>query len=92
MATPKKAAVKKVAAKKVVKKTAIKKVAAKKVVKKAAPKKTTTRKKTIAREEFCRLVGEKAYEFYVDRGYAHGDDAYDWHRAEQELNKIYKVK
>ena len=30
-------------------------------------------------------IAKRAYEIYVNRGYAHGSDREDWLRAEQEL-------
>lgn len=33
-------------------------------------------------------VGRRAYEFYQERGYQHGEDLGDWLRAESELTSI----
>jgi hypothetical protein len=36
-------------------------------------------------------IAERAYGFYVDRGYAHGFDREDWLRAEGELKDPHRV-
>ena len=48
-------------------------------------------KKKISMEEYYTLIAKKAYEFYVDRGYSHGDDQYDWYQAEKAVNAEYKA-
>ncbi len=32
-------------------------------------------------------IAEKAYSYYVSRGFKHGDDMQDWLRAEREILK-----
>ena len=43
-------------------------------------------------QELFRLVQEKAYSFYIERGYSNGDDQADWYRAEREVLKSLKKK
>ncbi|MCK4851942.1 MAG: DUF2934 domain-containing protein [Candidatus Omnitrophica bacterium] len=42
--------------------------------------------------ELFSMIRGKAYEFYLDRSGAHGDDQADWYRAEQEVRRMHKVK
>ncbi len=65
------------------KKTMVKKKSVSKVSKKT--------KKKIAPEEFYTLIAKKAYEFYVDRGYSHGDDQLDWYEAEKAVSAKYRT-
>lgn len=41
-------------------------------------------------DELFYLIQKKAYEYYVKRGYTHGDDQADWYRAEREAGKGLK--
>ena len=76
----------------------IKKLASKltkKETKTTATKSSATKakktKKKISMEEYYTLIAKKAYEFYVDRGYSHGDDQYDWYEAEKAVSAEYKA-
>jgi hypothetical protein len=43
-------------------------------------------------DEFYALVSKRAYELYVQSGYANGNDQGNWYSAEQELRSKYKFK
>ena len=49
-------------------------------------------KTVIDRSELFSMIEGKAYEFYLDRACAHGNDQADWFRAEREITRTYKVK
>ncbi len=55
--------------------------------------KKTTKKSTIKKvntEELFSLIEEKAYDYFVERGFCNGDDLADWYRAEQEVMNTIK--
>ena len=76
-----------------IKKTASKvtKKPKKTMVKKSVSQDSKKTKKKIAPEEFYTLIAKKAYEFYVDRGYSHGDDQMDWYEAEKAVSSKYRT-
>ena len=39
-----------------------------------------------------RLIGERAYQYFVERGFVHGHDVEDWLRAEAEISAELKLK
>ncbi|MBF0215889.1 MAG: DUF2934 domain-containing protein [Candidatus Omnitrophica bacterium] len=43
-------------------------------------------------DEFYALVSKRAYELYVQSGYANGNDQGNWYSAELELRSKYKFK
>ncbi|MFH1394630.1 MAG: DUF2934 domain-containing protein [Candidatus Omnitrophota bacterium] len=49
----------------------------------AKPKKRVFKK--ISPEELQSLIADKAYSFYVERGFIHGNDQLDWYRAEKSV-------
>jgi hypothetical protein len=51
------------------------------VSEKAAAPKSASRKR-LSDGEINDMIAKKAYEFYLERGGAHGDDHHDWYRAE----------
>lgn len=53
-----------------------------KIITGVAPK---TKKWTDA--QIWKITEEKAYFYFVERGYAHGHDREDWARAEKEVKK-----
>ncbi|MDD4957045.1 MAG: DUF2934 domain-containing protein [Candidatus Omnitrophica bacterium] len=58
---------------------------------------TTTSKissgKKISYQELWGMVEKEAYLLFADRGYTHGDDQYDWYRAEKNvLSNLKKNK
>ena len=46
-------------------------------------KKTT--RKNINSDVLSALIAKKAYEFYENRGYQHGNDQVDWYEAEKSV-------
>lgn len=54
---------------------------------------TTVSKSTLKRitmEELNALISARAFEFYCERGYSHGDDRTDWYRAEKLVTTSLK--
>jgi DUF2934 family protein len=43
------------------------------------------RHRLLADERVRKLIGRRAYEFYLERGGGHGKDQEDWARAEEEI-------
>ncbi len=52
---------------------------------------TAKKKPVISREELISMIEKRAYELYLERGGAHGDDQGDWYRAEREILQKYSV-
>ncbi|MDP8299110.1 MAG: DUF2934 domain-containing protein [Candidatus Tantalella remota] len=66
-----------------------KKATAKKATTTAKTKKRTTKK--TSKDDLFSLIEKKAYEFYQERGYNHGEDQNDWLEAEKIVLKKAKV-
>jgi len=54
---------------------------------KAAARKTKSKGKVTEIFVSPEQVAELAHQYFVERGYRHGFDAEDWHRAEQALRQ-----
>lgn len=61
----------------------------KKLTKKTTTKKSTTKK--TGKDDLFSLIEKKAYEFYQERGYDHGEDQNDWYKAEKVVLKKAKA-
>jgi len=79
--------------KKTVKKSSAKstKTKATKTAAKTKKSASSRKKPTITQQELISLIEKRAYEIYLERGGAHGDDQADWYKAEQELRKKYNI-
>jgi len=75
------------AKKKVAKKAAVKKMPARKVA-----RKTKTGSPKVNLQQFLDEVKKRAYEIFLERGSAHGNDLADWIKAESEIKKQYGIK
>lgn len=59
---------------------------------KAAATASKSETTTMSCEDFISKVQQKAYEIYVNRGHAHGNDLEDWLRAEKAIKKELRIK
>ncbi|MCK5706495.1 MAG: DUF2934 domain-containing protein [Candidatus Aureabacteria bacterium] len=87
MATKRTTAVRKTKKKAVVKTVKKAAVAVKKTVQKTAQKNIT-----LTQGQLAKLIEERAYELYCERGCSHGDNQHDWYIAEKEVLKKSKIK
>jgi len=73
-----------------------KKAAKKAAVKKIPAKKTTGKNKNespqVNLHQFLDEVKKRAYEIFLERGSAHGNDLNDWIKAESEIKQRYGIK
>lgn len=60
------------------------------VMKKTEAKKSN--KRTLSRKELFDLIEKEAYNFFINRGYTHGDDLADWFRAERIVKEKLNIK
>ena len=51
----------------------------------SADRRLQQRHRLLADERVRKLIGRRAYEFYLERGGGHGKDQEDWARAEEEI-------
>ena len=47
--------------------------------------------KKVSQDQIVNEVAKLAYQFYVDRGYQHGNDTDDWLRAERIIKSKYNT-
>jgi len=85
----KQASKKRVSKKAAGKKKVAKKAAAKKVVARRPKKKATSQ---IELQNFLDEVRKRAYEIFLQRGAAYGNDLDDWLKAEKEIKQKYGIK
>ncbi len=74
------------------KQVAKKKTAKKKTVKKAVPAKPGKKAPRINLQGFLEEVRKGAYELFLQRGSAHGNDLEDWLKAEKKIKQKYGIK
>jgi hypothetical protein len=60
------------------------------------PAKKSTKKKAAPKsvnlQRFLDEVKKRAYEIFLERGSAHGNDLEDWLKAEMEIKRKYGIK
>jgi hypothetical protein len=68
---------------------------ARKVRKKSSTGKKTPKSKSLLKNisdaELHSLIEKKAYELFIERGYANGDDQGDWYKAEKLVIRSLKI-
>jgi len=76
------------------KRTMKKTVSTKKPGKKPVSRRSTLtgRTRTVSESELFDLIQARAYELFLERGSMHGDDQYDWYRAQQEIITSVRLK
>ena len=74
------------------KQVAKKKTVKKKTARKAIPGKPRKKAPQINLQSFLEEVRKGAYELFLQRGSAHGNDLEDWLKAEKKVKQKYGIK